>query len=55
MEQGVAGAVADKGSLHNFLPHLHMCLRQALQVRYSVTVMTGRYVTVSCRKGDIKP
>ena len=29
--QGVAGAVADKGSLHSFLPHLHMCLRQALQ------------------------
>lgn len=31
VEQGVSGAVADKGSLHNFLPHLHMCLRQALQ------------------------
>lgn len=31
VEQGVSGAVADKGSLHNYLPHLHMCLRQALQ------------------------
>mmetsp|Transcript_59325 Transcript_59325/g.123964 ORF Transcript_59325/g.123964 Transcript_59325/m.123964 type:complete len:551 (-) Transcript_59325:308-1960(-) len=31
VEQGVSGAVADKGSLHYFLPHLHMCLRQALQ------------------------
>eukprot|EP00961_Rhodomonas_salina_P288070 3892294-Rhodomonas_salina.1 len=27
----VSGAVADKGTLHHFLPHLHMCLRQALQ------------------------
>mmetsp|Transcript_26947 Transcript_26947/g.63556 ORF Transcript_26947/g.63556 Transcript_26947/m.63556 type:complete len:556 (+) Transcript_26947:115-1782(+) len=31
VEQGVSGAVADKGTLHHFLPHLHMCLRQALQ------------------------
>jgi len=31
VEQGVSGAVVDKGSLYQFLPHLHMCLRQALQ------------------------
>eukprot|EP00292_Cryptomonas_paramecium_P033596 CAMPEP_0113695374 /NCGR_PEP_ID=MMETSP0038_2-20120614/20866_1 /TAXON_ID=2898 /ORGANISM="Cryptomonas paramecium" /LENGTH=525 /DNA_ID=CAMNT_0000617913 /DNA_START=12 /DNA_END=1586 /DNA_ORIENTATION=+ /assembly_acc=CAM_ASM_000170 len=31
VEQGVSGAVTDKGSLHYFLPHLHMCLKQALQ------------------------
>ena len=31
VEQGVSGAVADKGSLHYFLPHLHVCLRQAMQ------------------------
>mmetsp|Transcript_28162 Transcript_28162/g.57685 ORF Transcript_28162/g.57685 Transcript_28162/m.57685 type:complete len:556 (+) Transcript_28162:180-1847(+) len=31
VEQGVSGAVADKGTLHQFLPHLHMCIRQALQ------------------------
>ncbi|EKX49436.1 IMPDH, inosine-5'-monophosphate dehydrogenase, eukaryote-type, purine salvage [Guillardia theta CCMP2712] len=31
VEQGVSGFVADKGSLHMYLPHLHMCLRQALQ------------------------
>jgi len=31
VEQGVSGAVIDKGSLYQFLPHLHMCLRQALQ------------------------
>ena len=32
VEQGVSGAVVDKGSLYKYLPHLHMCLRQALQV-----------------------
>jgi IMP dehydrogenase len=31
VEQGVSGAVVDKGSLYQFLPHLHQCIRQALQ------------------------